>query len=39
VKAQLRFVGEDAEVALKQKDADLRAKLSSLTNEKKTKNN
>jgi F0F1-type ATP synthase membrane subunit b/b' len=37
VKAQLRFVGEDAEAALKQKDEDLRAKLPGQTNEKKRK--
>jgi hypothetical protein len=35
VKAQLRFVGEDAEAALKQKDEVLRAKLPGQTNEKK----
>jgi hypothetical protein len=39
VKAQLRFVGEDAEAALKQKDEVLRAKLPGQTNEKKTRNN
>jgi hypothetical protein len=32
VKAQLRFVGEDAEAALKQKDEVLRAKLPGQTN-------
>jgi len=37
VKAQLRFVGEDVEAALKQKDEDLRAKLPSLTNGEKRK--
>ena len=39
VKAQLRFVGEDAEDALKQKDEVLRAKLPDQTNEKKPRNN
>ncbi len=37
VEAQLRFVGEDAEAALKQKDEDLRAKLPGQTNGKKRK--
>ncbi len=35
MKAQIRFVGEDAEAALKQKDEVLRAKLPGQTNEKK----